>query len=138
MTRFSSRAHTCRSGPPIDLYDRRPKACFRAPDTAFLTENEILSRVPGISLDAPATSDWLNSLESDFSKRYQTEASRTHWANVERAARMIESQAKRDAASGRTRYLPRHRLRPRRRPRTPHRHSLRSRWYPRTRRHHPR
>jgi len=37
----------------------------------------------------------LNSLESDFSKRYHSEASKAHWANVERAARMIESQAKR-------------------------------------------
>jgi NTE family protein len=34
--------------------------------TAFLTENEILSRVPGVSFDAPAASDWLNSLESEL------------------------------------------------------------------------
>jgi NTE family protein len=34
--------------------------------TAFLTENEILSRVPGGSLDAPVASDWLNSLEAEL------------------------------------------------------------------------
>jgi NTE family protein len=34
--------------------------------TAFLTENEILARLPGISFDAPAASDWLNSLEAEL------------------------------------------------------------------------
>src|SRR5262245_52806051 len=33
--------------------------------SAFLTGNDIPSRVPGISLDAPAASDWLNALEAE-------------------------------------------------------------------------
>jgi hypothetical protein len=53
---------------------------------------------PPTSVDAPALRSrfqLLNAMESDFADRYRSEASRVHWANVERAARMIESQAKR-------------------------------------------
>jgi NTE family protein len=33
--------------------------------TTFLTESDIRSRVPGVSFDAPAASDWLNALEAE-------------------------------------------------------------------------
>ncbi len=41
-------------GRCVDLYDRRPKACFRAPDTAFLTENLHIVMVKGVVVAVPA------------------------------------------------------------------------------------
>ncbi len=52
---------------------------------------------PPAGVDAPALRNrfqLLSAMESEFAGRYRSEASRVHWANVERAARMIESQAK--------------------------------------------
>jgi NTE family protein len=52
---------------PSALLLERLRAVFGAPcRSTFLTERDVASKLPGVTLDDPATSNWLNSLEVDF------------------------------------------------------------------------